>query len=246
MAPEYSDEESPTYRMPNLDIPNPPGDISYADFEQYRNQAILEKNGIPLSEAELIDALGATTNILQAAVAHTLGSLASTAAAPALKRLLSTPEDLVRVEAAYALARIGVREGKEVLVQCMTYPVDAYLFPAIAAGYLARLGDPRGFQTVVSCLDLNISAIRMIACKQLYFFVPFQGTPDVTGKPIDVLYEFGRALKDLDSAVQWQALVQLRELRAPGSRVVLRDFVEDTTDEQLLDLAKNTLASLDA
>jgi len=220
--------------------------MSYAQFEDYRNRAILQRNNIPLSEAELIDALGGTTNILQAAVAHTLGSLASTAASPALSQLLTAPEDLVRVEAAYALARIGVGEGRDVLAQCLSYPVDAYLFPAIAAGYLAQLGDSRGFSTVVSCLDQEILAIRMIACKQLYFFVRFQGQPDATGKPVEVLHEFSRALRDADSDVQWQALVQLRELRLHGSRGILQEFAENTSDEQLRAVASATLASLTA
>jgi HEAT repeat protein len=232
--------------MLDLNIPDPPASMSYAQFEDYRNRAILQRNNIPLSEAELIDALGRTTNILQAAVAHTLGSLASTAASPALSQLLKAPEDLVRVEAAYALARMGVGEGRDVLVQCLSYPVDAYLFPAIAAGYLAQLGDSQGFSTVVSCLDQEIPAIRMIACKQLYFFVPFQGQPDTTGKPVEVLYEFSRALRDADSDVQWQALVQLRELRLPGSRGILQEYAENASDEQLREVASATLASLTA
>jgi len=239
-------KEPLTSRMLDLNIPDPPAGMSYAQFEDYRNRAILQRNNISLSEAGLIDALGKTANILQAAVAHTLGSLASAAASPALSRLLTAPEDLVRVEAAYALARTGGGEGRDVLVQCLSYPVDAYLFPAIAAGFLAQLGDPRGFSTVASCLDQEIPAIRLIASKQLYFFVPFQGQPDATGKPVEVLHEFSRALRDANPDVQWQALVQLRELRLQDSRDILREFAEDTSDEQLREVANATLASLTA
>jgi hypothetical protein len=95
-------------------------------------------------------------------------------------------------------------------------------------------------------LDQEIPAIRLIASKQLYFFVPFQGQPDATGKPVEVLHEFSRALRDANPDVQWQALVQLRELRLQDSRDILREFAEDTSDEQLREVANATLASLTA
>jgi hypothetical protein len=244
MAPEYPKEKSFKYQMPNLNIPNPPDNLSYVEFEDYRNREILKANGITTSEAELMDALEVKTNILQAAAAHILGTLASKAAIPTLKKRLRSTEDLVRVEAAYALARLKVSEGKEVLVQCLNYPLDAYLFPAIAAGYLAQLGDPQGFQTVVKCFDFNISAIRMLACKQLYFYVPFQDIQDGDGNAIDVYRLFDRALKDSDTNIQWQALVQLREICSPKSRSILENYIENIGNEQLRDIAKGIVARI--
>lgn len=241
MTPESSQEKTFTYQSPNLDIPNPPGDLSYADFEDYRSRKILKANGISLSEDELIAALDNTTNILQAAVVHTIGSSRIRAAIPKLKKLLASTEDLVKVEAAYALARLGEREGKEALVECLGCPLNAYLFPPIAAGYLARLGDPQSFQTIVRCFDIDISAIRMLACKQLYFFVPFQGVQDSDGNVIDVYRLFDRALKDPDTDIQWQALVQLRELRAPAVKQILEDYIKTATDEHLRNVAREIL-----
>ena len=242
MAPEYCEEKSFKYQILNLDIPNPPDDLSYVDFEDYRNREILTANKITAtSEAELMAALDAQTNVLQAAAAHILGKLASKAAIPTLRNLLSSSEDLVKVEAAYALARSGVPEGKDILVQCLGYPLDAYLFPAIAAGYLAQLGDPQGFKTIFSCFNVDVAAIRMLACKQLYFFVPFSGEHDRDGNAMDVYHLFDRALKDSDTNVQWQALVQLREIRSLNARKILGSYIEKTADEQLSGVAKKIL-----
>ena len=241
MAPEHSEDKAFVYKMPNLDIPNPPSDLSYPEFEDYRNREILKVNGISLLGAELIAALEQRTGILQAAAAHTLGSFLDRAAITSLKQLLSSQDDLVKVEAAYALARLGVPEGKDVLIQCLDYRLDAYLCPAIAAGYLAQLDDPRGFQIIVRSFNVSIAAIRMLACKQLYFFVPFQDTQDRYGNLIDVFPVFKRALKDADTNIQWQALVQLRGICSTKFCKILENYIEQAADEQLRELAKAIL-----
>jgi len=244
MNPKDSEEKPLKDQVLNLNIPNPPDGLAYPEFEDFRHREILKANGISLSEAELSAALKETRNVLQASVAHMLGSLSSRAAIPLLTDLLTSSEDLVKVEAAYALARLEVPEGKEVLEQCLGYPVDAYLFPAIAAGYLAQLGDPQGFNTIVKCFDVDIQAIRILACKQLYFFVRFQGQQDQDGGSIDVYPLFERALKDTDTDVQWQALAQLREIRLPGFKKILESYVETAPDEKLRDVAREILAGL--
>ena len=240
-------EKKPTANQaPNLNIPNPPANVAYREIEDFRNREILKANGISLSEVELINALKETKNVLQAAAAHTLGSLSSRAAIAILKDLLTSSEDLVKVESAYALARMGIPEGREVLVQCLGYQLDAYLFPAIAAGYLAQLGDHQGFNTIVKCFGVDIPVIRMLACKQLYFFVRFQGVQDKNKNPIDVFGQFGRALKDSDSDIQWQALIQLREISSHKSRNILESFIEYTGDEQLRSIAMGIVAKIAA
>jgi HEAT repeat protein len=241
MSPEHSEDKGFEYQMPNLDIPNPPRHLSYPEFEDYRNREILKANGISLSEAELIAALEQRIGILQAAAAHTLGSFSNRAAITTLKRLLSSQDDLVKVEAAYALARLGVPEGKDILIQCLDYRLDAYLCPAIAAGYLAQLDEPRGFHIIVRSFKVNIAAIRMLACKQLYFFAPFQDTQDGYGNLIDVFPVFELALKDSDPNIQWQALVQLREICSTKSCNILENYIEEAADEQLREIAKEIL-----
>jgi len=238
MSVDEAKEESFEYRAPNLDVPNPPQDLPYDEFEDFRQREILKANGISLSEAELIVALEQETGVLQAATAHTLGRLSSRGAIEPLKKLLTSSDDLVQVEAAYALARLGVPEGKEGLIRCLGYRLDAYICPAIAAGYLAQLGDPQGFQIIVKSFEVDIPAVRMLACKQLYFFVPFHGAKDKGGNPIDIFRVFERALKDADTNIQWQALVQLRQIRSAETKNILEIYIEQTGDEQLRDVAR--------
>ena len=202
MTEENFSNNSFQYEMPIVRVPNPPSDLSYAEYEDYRQREILKANGISITEADLLNVLNNERNILQATAAHTLGAIGSVTAIPMLKTLLTSMEDLVRVEAAYALARNGVSDGRETLVELLSYPIEAYLFPPIAAGYLAQLGDSQGYDVVVRCLESDNPAVRMVGCKQIYFFAPFH----------DVSPLFERALNDADTNIQWQASVQLRSL----------------------------------
>ena len=132
------------YQAPNLDVPDPPAGLSYAEFDDYYNRELLRLNAIELSDKALIAALAHPSSILQAAAAHTIGSRALEVAAPELRHALAATDDLTGVEAAFALARLGDPEGKAVLFAYLDREVPAYLSPVLAAGYLAQLGDPRG------------------------------------------------------------------------------------------------------
>jgi hypothetical protein len=170
--------------------------------------------------------------------------MSATSAIPDLAPLLTSTSDLVKVEAASALARLGAPEGRAALIECLSFQLDAYLCPPMAAGYLAQLGDPRGFQVIAKCFDVEIPAIRMLACKQLFHFLPFDGTTDESGNRIDVFALYDRALKDSSADIQWQALVQLREIRSPRSKKILEDYSEAAGDEQLRAVAKGILESI--
>jgi len=229
--------------MPNLDIPNPPSSLSYAELADFQNREILKANGIRLSETALLTALEETTNILQAAAAHMIGTLPSLSGevASVLTKLLSDTNDTVRVEAAYALARYSVPEGKAALVECLSYPLDAYISPLVAAGYVAQLGDPQGFPVIVKGLDSNLAAVRSVASKQLYFFASFHGSKDKQGNAIDLVHQFERALDDPDTGIQWQALVQLREVALPGVAEFLENYARNATYRDLRSLAESIL-----
>lgn len=241
MVKEYFLDESFSYKMPNLDVPNPPPDLSYSEFKDFLDKEILKANGISLSEEELTEVIQQQTNILQAAAAHTLGSLGSKNAAGSLVKLLDSQDDYVGVEAAYALARLGMQQGKEALIQHLSYPVNAYLSPPIAAGYLAILGDPQGFPVIGAAFSIQNDAIRMSACKRLFFFAPYHGEADVEGNPINVIHLFDRALKDPNPGIQWQALVQLREIRSLDIRDIVEEYIENTQDPSLRNVAKEIL-----
>lgn len=238
-----SEKQAVHYRMPNLEIPDPPSTLSYAEFADFQNREILKANGIGLSETALLITLETTTNILQAAAAHTIGTLSSLTgeATSALTKLLTESNDMVKVEAAYALARHAMPEGRAVLVECLPCPLDAYVSPLIAAGDLAQLGDPRGFPVIVSGFDSNLAAVRSVASKQLYFFAPFQDTKGEQGNTIDLVGLFVRALEDPDTGIQWQALVQLREVALPGVLKFLETYTLSTKDQDLHRLSEQIL-----
>ncbi len=244
MPAQISTGDEPGSRKIRIDTPEPPEDLSYADVEDFRARELLKINGITVTADALLPVLDDPEEVLQSAAARTLGSLGSKAAIPALKGLASTADDVVKVEAAYALARMGLDEGRNVLKQCLNYPLNAYLSPSMAAGCLARLNDPEGFPVVVQCLDVDNLIVQLVASKQLFFFAPFQGTRLSDGQPIDVFAQFARALRHPHRDIQWAALVQLRELRASESRNILQGYVRSSADDYQRDVAQHILDSL--
>lgn len=218
-----------------LETPDPPTDLPYADFEDYRARALLDVNGVGTTVPELIETLDHADAVLRGAAAHALGALGTLGtlgqgrttengtplAEPfigegpiaALRRLAKTADDLVQVEAAYALVRLGVDDGRDVLHAALGRPVNAYLSPAVAAGDLARLGDPAGFDVVVRCLADDNLVVKTLGCKQLLFFVPLDGKEISDGAGIvDVFSQFVVALRDDRPEIQHLALLQLSEI----------------------------------
>ncbi|MHB8752647.1 MAG: HEAT repeat domain-containing protein, partial [Aggregatilineales bacterium] len=168
-----------------LDTPDPPASLSYNDFEDYRNRELLKINGVSLTESAVTAALGHPIGVIQSAAAHTIGSAPYPGSVQALKKRLTTSDDIVKVETAYALARLQVPEGIAALKEILSVPVNVSVSPPIAAGFLARLGDPQGFPVLAKCFATDLEVVRMVACKQIFFFVPFQGKKLPTGEQVD-------------------------------------------------------------
>jgi HEAT repeat protein len=222
------------YIGPNLDVPNPPPSMPYAEYEDYRCEQILEQNGIGSDEESILGALESESDVLLACAAHTAGARSIRSAASRLTVLLSSPDDSVQVESAYALARLGDHTGDGILERALERPVHGYLSTISAAGYLAQLGDPRGFAKIVEALDSEGAASKMLACKQLFFFMPFQGQ-------IDVVAEFDGALEDPDTNIQWQALAQIRQLKSQMLVPVLQRYLANVGDPTLRQIAEESL-----
>ncbi len=241
----HDDDDSDASDEPDeiiLDTPDPPEELPYADFEDYRATELLRVNGIEPNLEEALATLETGESLLRGAAAHVLGRLGDAAAIPPLQRVAASSEDLVKAEAAYALVRLGLDAYREVLKQCLAYPVNAYLSPSVAAGDLARMGDPVGFPVVVNALAVDNMIARVVACKQLFFFVPLRGQR-VQGTPIDPYVLFGRALGDENAEIHRVALLQLHELHTPESRKLLEDYLPVAPDEYLRNAAKRALES---
>jgi hypothetical protein len=192
------------FEGPNLDLPSPPPDLPYERYEDWRSTTLLAINGIHADEASLLTALDTQANVLLSAAAHTAGSTGARAAIPRLREVAKGEDDYAAAEAAYALARLGDEDGARMLRAAATQPAGALLGPVLAAGYLAQLGDPAGFEVVATALESSLLATRMLACKQLYFFAPFDA--------VDARALLERALSDPEETVRRQARAELDEL----------------------------------
>jgi HEAT repeat protein len=213
----------------DLDVGPPPDDLPYAAYEDFRYREICRRNGIGESPEALAAALAHDQPTLRAAAAHTIGSLGADAAAPALEAALTTADDLVEAEIGYALARLGRPAGRPVLERGLALPLTAYIAGPLAAGYLAQLGDPRGAPVVDRALGAENSIVRMVAAKQLAFFVPFDGTA-VEESTVDVWAWFRRALADPSSDLHWQAVVELALTPDPAAEGLLADYATGGPD----------------
>lgn len=197
-----------------LHIPEPPPGQGYAEYEDFKALALLAANGIAPDEAALVGALAASSPVLRGAAAHALGSLGMASGVEALKHLEAEADDLVKVEAAYALVRLGADEYRKSLLAALADPVNAYLGPPVAAGDLARLGDPVGFGVIEACLAEENLIARVGGCKQLFFFVPLQGQAAADGQPVDALGLLERTVDDPDPEIRRIAQLQWDELHA--------------------------------
>jgi hypothetical protein len=227
-----------SYSGPLLDVPDPPPDLPYVAYEDYRARVILEQNGIAVDEASLVRALESQANLLQAFAAHAAGAIGARSAISILNNLLSSPDDTAQVESGFALVRLGEDSGRDVLVAALEWPSNAYLSTLTAAGYLAQSGDPRGLPQIAAALNSDLGASRMLACKQLLFFWPYHCQPP------DVLALFTRALADVDTNVQWQALVQMRQIASPTFAESLDAYLKVVRDAGLRVVAGEILESL--
>jgi HEAT repeat protein len=232
------------FEGPNLDVPSPPLDLPWEQREDWRSIKLLAINGIPATEEALIKALQTQGNVLLSAAAHASGSSMAKRAIPLLRKVARGPDDYAAVEAAYALTRLGDAGGEMLLREALQRPVGAYLSPVLAAGYLAQLGDPSGCVVVGTALGSDLSAIRMLACKQLVFFLPFQGQGQVPGAGTFALFE--QALRDHDGTVQGEVLAQLQSLRSAETKPLLENYIDQAHDPSLRDVAQGILDDLEA
>jgi hypothetical protein len=204
--------ESQDFPGPDFALPHVPPDVGYADIEDALARATLEANGVETTTESLIATLDSHIEVIAAAAARVIGADGDRAAADRLRELAYGPGDSVRAEAGYALARLGDPAGRPALRDTLELPYEAYVAPMQAAGSLARLGDPSGAGVIERALKSSIALIRMVACKQLFYFVPLDRADFGRRRRVDVWALFDRALRDRDSGVAAQARSQLREL----------------------------------
>jgi HEAT repeat protein len=222
--------EEPARRPPpslaDLVVPRRPSGVSYRDGDDVDARALLEANGYTLETGELVDLLQVNLGLLQAAAARMLGAAGQVNAAGALRLLAldEGSEETARVQAAYALARLGLEQGEELLAELLAIPPESSPAPMQASGALARLGDPRGFQVILTALDSANPVTAMVGCKQLYAFAPLDGATLPEGGRVDLYAAYRRALERPEALIGGEARAQLAELDTDPARELLAEY----------------------
>lgn len=216
-------DRQPTRSLEDLVVPRRPSDVPYEDGADHDARSLLTENGYTTDTEELLEVLDSDVGVLRAAAARTLGARGERAAIDALERIArdAAVDETVRVQAAYALARMDVPGAREVLVELLDLPVEASPAPSQAAGALARLGDPRGFDVVGTALDSPNRVTAMVACKQLYAFVPLDGQSLPDGGNVDAYEPFERALEHPEPDVADEARIQLESVDTDRAEALL-------------------------
>ena len=199
-----------------LDVESHSSGLSYEEADDARAEELLEGNGIATSRDGLVEALtGGGSGVLRGAAARTLGARGEMTAVDELLDVARASDDLLRAEAAFATARMGVAEGLHLLKKSLAGPVATSLGAPTAAGFLARLGDPSGWPVVRAALQEENFLIRIVGAKQLLYFAPYDGPS------ADVYGELARALADDEEDVAAVAAIQLRQLDDPRAKELL-------------------------
>ncbi len=165
-------------------MPRRPAGVAPAEGGDHDARALLDANDLGSDPVEL---LGCDVGIVQAAAARTLGANGAREAIEPLRRLARdrSAEEVARVQAGLALARLGDDEGADVLRELIRLDPETGPAALEAAGALAQLGDPSGFGVVRQALDSPNRLTAMVAAKQLWAFA---------GLGVDLREAYERAL----------------------------------------------------
>ena len=152
-------------------------------------RALLTRTGSSPTPAELVELLDSGIGIVQAAAARVARRRRRPRGdSSGCERLARDPaaEETARVQAAYALARLGVDEGHDVLRELAGLIPEAGPAAVQAAAALAALGDPSGFEVERRALESPNQLTAMVAAKQLHAYA---------GLDVDLDDAWARALR---------------------------------------------------
>jgi len=115
----------------------------------------------------------------------------------------------------------------------------------LAAYYLAQLGDPVGWPTMLECLNnKNNEHVRLMATRRLIAFLPYDGQT-VQGKVVDVRGELVQRLKDRESYVRVEVPGLLAEAGVEGLEELLRSTAKRGKKRDVRRAAREVLAQLE-
>lgn len=148
----------------------------------------------------------------------------------ALRSMLDARASSDRVEAAMALALLGdVATAKPVLVEESR---GAGAGAWSAASYLAQLGDPAAWPSIVASLEGDDGHGRLMAARELVAFLPFDGT-DVDGVVVDASDRLRSILDDVQESVRAEAPSLVAEAGLPDAPELLRRAAANSSDPRV-------------
>jgi HEAT repeat protein len=200
--------------------------------------SILSGAGIPLTVEGIIEALQNPALDIRAGAAVIVGRSNMNQAIPFLKRL-SGDDPLVQVEAAMSLALLQEGSGIPALIDLLDGDILTGA-PITAAGYLADLGDPRGFPVILKALNSEFTGNRLIAAVKIKYFLQYHNQM-INGVKTDLFPIIKTALSDPDPKVRRELLYKLARLHDPRSSFLLSAVSLSDTNEEVRHLARRLL-----
>ncbi len=151
--------------------------------------------------------------------------------------------DEAYIEAAMSLALRGEPEiARKALIPLVTDYAAITMRSYLAAFYLAQLGDPSGYPTMLSALHSTNEHTRLMAVRHLIAFKPYDGQT-VQSKIIDIKAELIERLKDHHPYVRVEVPYLLAEASVGGLAKLLLPVAEADADMNVRQAARNVLES---
>jgi hypothetical protein len=145
------------------------------------------------------------------------------------------------IQAAMSLALLGEIElARRVLTPLVKEKSDIVSENYLAAFYLAQIGDPSGYPSILKTLSSNNEHYRLMAARQLIGFKPYQGQI-INGTPVDIQNELIKRLKDKSVYVRLEAPHLLAEAGIENLKEILLSISKNDKNKEVRQAALDEL-----
>ena len=220
-AARPANDDSITIDAPSVLLPLELVARPYLAQEAAESQDLLMANGFGESFGEWQRAAQSSSGVIATAALYLLTRQPSPENESLFRGGLENPDESVRALAAYGLVRLGDNAALVILQQVARLNPDVFLGATRAAGLLGELGEAAGYATILRGMDSMISAIRIMATRNLLPFVDLHGRTYAQGIKIDIWALYERALTDNELNVRLVARAQLAIIDLPEATELL-------------------------
>lgn len=206
-------------------------DFNHADDARANaSRQRLQSRGYSTDTSGLIQSLSSPEVAVRAEAAFLIGYGEKISAQGAVHQRLQDSSARVRVEAAYALARLGRKSEVEAL---LIKELQGEFFqdaPLRAARALALLGNPVGYYRVIEAFKSPLASNRMEAIAVLPAFLPYAGQR-IEGEIIDPIAILVKASLDSEIILRRDALSTLGKINDTRSIEAIKAALKDQEPE---------------